>query len=1174
MNKVRFLSAVSALLVCLSSQAGNRVLDTPMRFRTGSDTSTLTVAADFTRDGRMDVLNVRADRTLVSAGRGDGTFGFGIFSPITGQPRGIADFDRDGNPDLYLRTAGAAYTIMRGAGDGTFNFAAPVSGTAPDLLTAGDFNGDTFADLVAFTASTNVLAFYAGNGAGGLASAVSFPVNFSGNATDVATGDFDGDGKLDVLLAGDQQSAIAWNGGGSFTGLSLPLLPGKAAAAGDVNGDGRADAVIINYTSIFGGGTAYVAFGSLSRNLTLTQFPIEGNTHGDVTIAQMDGTGGSDIVIAMRDVTVYSHDGVNFRTPRSYAVGGEDANVVAAADFNGDGRIDVVTHPLDGWHLMYIAGNGDGTLAADPAFAMRPMLEGGFRQAVNASDLNGDGRLDLTFVKRLGTDLAVSLATATGFSTPVLTPLPEAQQFWDANRAGDLNADGRADVLLTSNDPSATEQFSTWFAQANGTFVPGPVTTGAAASRAALMADLTGDGRTDILDSGGRLYTALGSGAFSGPVTTGIAAITPMYAADVNHDGSLDVAAADPGLATAPVRVYLNGGAGTFGAAVDTGLALGSIDGFADVTGDGFPELVSAGAVYRGNGNGTFAALPFSIPEPDALHRTPWAADFDGDGHTDLAVSGAISYGAGDGTFESAMPTAAAGEIVSLGDFDGNGSPDVWMADVETGRIAIIRTRRRTTGTATDTMTMGIGGTSTDRRPHIGGQVLPSTELAELRGSVLVRAGTTAVALTLVDSVTSSWDTQPLLPMGTYTVSAIFSGDAFYGPITSSQSHTVEKRETYIFFPEGLTYPAYGEPLVMSARVSGSDPNPTGVITYRKGATTLGTSPAVPAAPHQGQLSVTDPALFPAGPLTISMEYAGDDGYLPAHEDAVMNIRKALRDPSLVTPPGKIFEGQPPNITVSFGDAPNVTGSVTFTWSGATYTVPVSNGQAVLTAPLAWGNGTLLATYSGDANYVSRGTDMHLVVYRSTIGFTPVTRATAALSNGGYLVTIAFSPLSAAASYDIYHSRDGAPLTLFLNWAASQPSYPTETLPAGSVGVYAVVARGTSGSISPMSDRDLASGFTFLDDPLLPLSTVIKAAHLTQLQNAINAVRVAAGLTATTFPAPTGAITAAQLTSLRQALTQARSALNLSTTISDPTITPGVTRVRAIHLQELRDAVK
>lgn len=118
-----------------------------------------------------------------------------------------------------------------------------------------------------------------------------------------------------------------------------------------------------------------------------------------------------------------------------------------------------------------------------------------------------------------------------------------------------------------------------------------------------------------------------------------------------------------------------------------------------------------------------------------------------------------------------------------------------------------------------------------------------------------------------------------------------------------------------------------------------------------------------------------------------------------------------------------------------------------------------------------------------------------------------------------------------------------------------------------------------SAGTSPYSAPDTATTLFFTDDPLIPQVTGVRSIHLTELRQAINAMRAAAGLTPTAFTDPTVSaatpIKAAHGQELRTALGQARTSLGLSTaTFTDSTLTAGTTSVRAVHLQELRNGVK
>ncbi|HEX8618773.1 MAG TPA: hypothetical protein VF911_14410 [Thermoanaerobaculia bacterium] len=136
----------------------------------------------------------------------------------------------------------------------------------------------------------------------------------------------------------------------------------------------------------------------------------------------------------------------------------------------------------------------------------------------------------------------------------------------------------------------------------------------------------------------------------------------------------------------------------------------------------------------------------------------------------------------------------------------------------------------------------------------------------------------------------------------------------------------------------------------------------------------------------------------------------------------------------------------------------------------------------------------------------------------------------------------------------------------------------TDTVTAGNAYVYKVRAI-DSGGTSQYSTPDVATTFVFTDDPLLPQGNRIKAVHLAELRQAVNALRAAAGLAPATFTDPTLSsavpIKAAHIQELRTAITQARVPLGLSnTTFTDAVLTAQTTKVRAVHVAELRNGVK
>ena len=171
-------------------------------------------------------------------------------------------------------------------------------------------------------------------------------------------------------------------------------------------------------------------------------------------------------------------------------------------------------------------------------------------------------------------------------------------------------------------------------------------------------------------------------------------------------------------------------------------------------------------------------------------------------------------------------------------------------------------------------------------------------------------------------------------------------------------------------------------------------------------------------------------------------------------------------------------------------------------------------------------------------------------------------------------VNVSWSAAPGAASYRVYRSADrvnyslvGSPIgAAFLDvTAAPNTSY-----------LYKV--RSFAGVESGDSALDLATTVIFTDQTLLVTVTPARAAHFTELLSAVNAVRGLAGLGAVAFSAPAPAagttIRAQHLVDLRSGLAPARAVIGLPEVIlTDPTIVPGSTPIKAAHLIELRAGV-
>jgi FG-GAP-like repeat len=332
-----------------------------------------------------------------------------------------ADFNGDGKLDLAVTGTNdpqnnPLVSILLGNGDGTFQSPVtyPIS-FSPGIIapmTTGDFNGDGKLDLAA---GHSVLL---GNGDGTFQPAISLPTQYVPSSSDLfVVGDFNGDGKLDLVAleqsVGDLLVMLG-NGNGTFTALTpisvtedcntvtgSTCLIYNALSAADFNGDGVLDLV--------------VAF---------TPLPRDTGPVGSGTIAVYLGNG---------DGTFQTPVLTNAGPPQDY----ENLYQIAAADFNGDGKQDVFGAVNSEGAVSLGEGNGMFNFSAN-GFSLAELLP---YEPAFTGDFNADGKLDVA------TDSNIALGNGDGtFQTP-----PIALSGVNFQVAGDFNGDGRLDFVVIQN---------------------------------------------------------------------------------------------------------------------------------------------------------------------------------------------------------------------------------------------------------------------------------------------------------------------------------------------------------------------------------------------------------------------------------------------------------------------------------------------------------------------------------------------------------------------------------------------------------------------------------------------------------------------------------------------------------------------------------------------------
>jgi hypothetical protein len=534
------------------------------------------------------------------------------------------------------------------------------------------------------------------------------------------------DDRPDVLTASFWDDRLAWYyndlpASGNFIGpqdISLAMDDTTTVATADLDGDGDVDVL---GTDIEDGLNRAVWFANdglgnlggpapitLYAGGTTSVFPADLDGDGDVDVAF--GVPNEGLIRWQENTTGLGH----FTSEHVVTIKAKAANTLQAADFDGDGDLDVVTSvvepPLGPKISWFRNEDGLGTFGAETL-----VTNLGNPVAVDAGDLDGDGDADL--VAGTASDGLVAwfpnLDGAGNFGSPIML----ATDFFQPSSvaAADLDGDGDIDVVSTSWNQGELAWYENTGA---GTFAAKAVISSAVFGAGRVRAtDLDGDADLDLLvartiSNEVCWFRNLDGAASFGPkllVTGAILNVLGVHAADIDADGDRDVVTASGSDDTIAWFPNLDG-QGSFGPIqVVSAVAAGAQSAFAhDLDSDGDVDVMSVSVLdgritwyENADGVGGSFVTRDLLDSITQNGRDVMAADMDGDGDPDVLAAGGSAgnvtwFENPDGLASFGVEHKVADGIeapysISGGDLDGDGDVDMLSATVDDDRIAWYR---------------------------------------------------------------------------------------------------------------------------------------------------------------------------------------------------------------------------------------------------------------------------------------------------------------------------------------------------------------------------------------------------------------------------------------------------------------------------------------------------
>jgi hypothetical protein len=689
------------------------------------------ITADFNNDNIYDIAatNFGTSEIVILYGDGSGSFelarnystGFGS------EPYGITTADFDNNKQLEIVVA------LWGTGDVAVltayyaaEFANQVvystgSASQPFSVAVGDFNNDNRSDIVVANSGTDNLGILLSSINDTFDIEMMYLIDTDADPQYVITCDINNDSQIDIVSANSQSDSISiimGYGNGTFkeqmiysTGSgSYP----SAVATGDFNNDTQLDLVIANE----GTDSISILFGFDYTSFQNQQIysSINNSKPNGIVISDFNNDNFSDIAVVFfgsdsLGILLGCGNG-SFAIMTIYSTeDGSQPSAVGVGDLNNDGQLDIIVTNSGTNNVGVLLGYGNGSFAAIMTYSTG---QSSVPIAVIVKDLNNDTRLDIVVANYNSSSVGVLLGYGNGtFSiVKIYSTGPGSTPF--AVTIGDFNNDGQFDIAVAN---SGTDSVGILLGYGNGTFGNQVLFSSGRNSSPfwVTVGDFNSDNQLDIATANWNnknvgILLGYGNGTFAAIMTYSAgpgSAPRCISVGDFNNDNISDIAVANTGTNNVVVLFGFGDGSFLLGTAYSTGIgsqpyALGignfNNDTRLDIAVVNFQSNTIG--VFLGYGNQLFAGLTTYTTGDGSQPHLVATGDFNNDGRLDIVVANygtdnvGILLGRRDGIFDPIITyltgNGSAPYSVALADFNNDSHLDIVVTNSKINNIVIL----------------------------------------------------------------------------------------------------------------------------------------------------------------------------------------------------------------------------------------------------------------------------------------------------------------------------------------------------------------------------------------------------------------------------------------------------------------------------------------------------